>query len=35
MLSTTETFDNAIKKNIRNIKAKISFSNMTLEGTEI
>ena len=35
MLSTTETFDTAIKKYSRNIKAKISFSNMTLEGTEI
>lgn len=35
MLSTTETFDNAIKKYSRNIKAKISFSNMDLEGTEI
>ncbi len=35
MLSTTETFDTAIKKYSRNIKAKISFSNMTIEGTEI
>ena len=35
MLSTTETFDTAIKKYSRNIKAKISFSNMDLEGTEI
>ena len=35
MLSTTETFNSAIKKYSRNIKAKISFSNMTLEGTEI
>lgn len=35
MLNTTETFDNAIKKYSRNIKAKISFSNMDLEGTEI
>ena len=35
MLSTTETFDTSIKKYSRNIKAKISFSNMDLEGTEI
>lgn len=35
MLSTTETFNIAIKKYSRNIKAKISFSNMDLEGTEI
>ena len=35
MLNTTETFNSAIKKYSRNIKAKISFSNMTLEGTEI
>lgn len=35
MLSTTETFDTAIKKYSRNIKAKISFSDMVLEGTEI
>lgn len=35
MLNTTEAFDTAIKKYSRNIKAKISFPNMTLEGTEI
>ena len=35
MLNTTESFDTAIKKYSRNIKAKISFPNMTLEGTEI
>lgn len=35
MLNTTESFDTSIKKYSRNIKAKISFSNMTLEGTEI
>lgn len=35
MLNTTESFDTSIKKYSRNIKAKISFSNMDLEGTEI
>ena len=35
MLNTTESFDTSIKKYSRNIKAKISFPNMTLEGTEI
>lgn len=35
MLNTTESFDTSIKKYSRNIKAKISFPNMVLEGTEI
>lgn len=35
MLNTTESFDTSIKKYSRNIKAKISFSDMVLEGTEI
>lgn len=35
MLNITETFNAAIKKYSRNLKAKISFSNMDLEGTEI
>lgn len=35
MLNTTESFDTSIKKYSRNIKVKISFPNMTLEGTEI
>lgn len=35
MLNTTEPFDTSIKKYSRNIKAKISFYDMVLEGTEI
>ena len=35
MLNVTETFNAAIKKYSRNLKAKISFSDMELEGTEI
>lgn len=35
MLNTTESFDTSLKKYSRNIKAKISFPNMVLEGTEI
>lgn len=35
MLNTTESFDTSMEKYSRNIKVKISFPNMTLEGTEI